>query len=807
MRTAPSQTFTAAKIAAAWGKSKRRVLEVLERFPADGSAVVRGKATPAWTVARLPVDLRDKLAGIARQRGYRDTEHLLSDPPVAWQPAIDGKPVAVSEIAEHCITLARRLQRALMPSVVRASGEAICTAAQLEARGLADYRAEFKHTITGRHWRQLLERTIDRDAGAQDFGRLELYLPEQLARRVEKNVKATGDAARLEHVRKALDLVRLPDSPTREELEFVWDSAFLELRWLADEAGDQRQAKRAVFTLLAGSCVRLAKSHSALERIFSLKWNKWLSGDCKPSALRDNRSERSGNFRAPELPEKDRIVLVARATERDGSIAPAWREARDAGELSPETEQRFLSNPHSKSHVPRAIRDAIKHDVAMLDDLHHGPRQSRLRGPYISRDYSDITPGDWHQGDDCTLPVYIREMTPTGETDLRGQFLPLVDVKTGYIYGFAFHSDRNYTAAIIRSLLVRVHDGYGLPRQGYYFENGLWKRSRLLVGRSANEITMDETEVGLREYVRFMHARMPKAKVIEGILGILQNYMNPLPGYVGRNEQSEKFERIQKQLIAARAGRIPYESFLYTRDQWITVLEEICERYNHTPQEGRLQGKTPHEAYEQGFDHGNPLTKLPKDLRYLLANHRRRERVSRQGIRIIWGGKSYTYCNDATGRLRGQEVLVWFDPEERPESITITDMERRNPVEVPRFDALPSMTATPEQLRAAHAQASSHLSYARTLYKIIAPHFARNMFRPVLADAATIEMGRQIAAGREQLQTERSREQNLAKRIATAEREVGARFAKPHRNSQRKLDGLEMLRRADELERQQGGQL
>ena len=396
------------------------------------------------------------------------------------------------------------------------------------------------------------------------------------------------------------------------------------------------------------------------------------------------------------------------------------------------------------------------------------------------------------------MPVYYWEETPAGIKAMRGQFLPLLDCQTTYIFGFALHSERNYNARIIRSLITRVHDAYGLPRQGFYFERGIWKSARVLTGRPADEIPLHESEQGLREFVRFRHAKLPRAKVVEGVLGIIQNEIEAMPGYVGRDERSDRYERVQKHLLEAARGKRPYQSFLLSKAEWEAKLTEACEKYNLEPQDGRLKRTSPREAYEQNFDYRAGLIRLPAGCRYLLANHRRVEKVTSNGIRLILGGDPYYYRSQDTGRLIGRQVLVWHDLEERPESVTITDLDRRNPIEVPRVDPVPAMTATAEQLATAKAGIEGHSAYAKTLYRIIQPRFQRNMFQPILVDTATVELGQQISAAREAVQGEEKRRQAVKRKIQTHARELGVATPKPTGNIDRKARGLEMLRQARE---------
>ena len=802
MVSATSPVYSAAQIAAALGQSKRGVLKALEAVAPGGEILQRGGKTAAWRIDQLPARWHETLAHNARQRGFRDTAHLLSAPGRAWQPEIDGAAVQFSDLAEHCLTDAQRLQRALMPSLARLTAEPPCPAAEAETKGLVEYRGVFGHGVSVQHWRRLINRTMDRAGAAADFSRVELFLAAKLARRSQTAPGYVAAGMHLQSLRRALSAVKRPTEPTANEAVFIWAQAFDELQWLVDEGTTPKVAERAVFDALAGSGVCLARTPDALKKSFQRKLARWQAGGCKPSALTDGRTLPREDAKLA-LPDEDKHALIARAVERGGRLSQAWREVQSTGELSPEIAGRYIANPANKSYVPSAVRQAIRFDVAQLEDIHHGPRQAKLNGAWIPRDYSDIRPGDWQQGDDCTLPVYYWDHTPDGVRTMRGQFLALVDVKTTYILGYALHSQEQYNARIIRSLITQVHDEYGLPKVGFYFEGNIWKRSRVLTGRKADDVPLEETELGLKEYVQFRHAGLPRAKIIEGVLGILQNEIEPMPGYCGRNEQTEKFERLQKKLREAAAGKIEPASFLMHKDQWADALDRVVAKFNNEPQGGRLNGLSPREAYEQGFDYQQRALRLPAHCRYLLANHRRVELVTKNGVRIVSGGHAYYYRSAATGPLIGQKVLVWHDVEEAPASITITDLKHRRPVEVPRVTPVPSMTATGAQLGAALRQAADHGAYAKTLYRIVKAGFQKNLFRPVHVDLNTVLLGDAIEAGREQLQAADKQRKTVARRVAAAEREIGVRFDKPHRNLERKLSGLEKLRLADELERQE----
>ena len=63
--------------------------------------------------------------------------------------------------------------------------DANLTSAEFEKLGVEDYRRVFGHSISIRHWRRLFRRTLDRDGGAKNWARLEIYLDENPARRPE----------------------------------------------------------------------------------------------------------------------------------------------------------------------------------------------------------------------------------------------------------------------------------------------------------------------------------------------------------------------------------------------------------------------------------------------------------------------------------------------------------------------------------------------------------------------------------------------------------------------------------------------
>jgi hypothetical protein len=653
--------------------------------------------------------------------------------------------------------------------------------ADIEAAGLREYRQVFGHFITARHFWRIFDQVIGRDGGKREFSHLVLYLPGRLVRKAspEAFMKYAQSLPSLASaVQTVKDACRLTDG----ERLLIWDNALSEYQHMLDLGSSDGRARRVIISALDASGLSLALSREALARNFCRKLDRWITGGGRPSAIRDLRLENPG--RAPRFNlTKDDLDLLVAHTLAKGDLRRAWREALRDGLLSPGVAAAYLANPSSKSYVPASVSRVVLPEAERLRPWHLGPRQAKLNGAYITRDWSDTFPGDWYQADDTTLPVYYWEEDESGQLRvMRGQFLPMIDVRTNRILSFALHSERNYTAAVIRGLILRTHDTYGLPRRGFHFENGIWRKAKLIKGvqqASGADIDPTETESGLREWVGFMHSKPgnARAKKVERVIGMLQALMEDQPGYCGRNEQTEKFERVQRNKLDVEAGRVhPSKCFLH-RDEWIHRLEQICADYNEESQDGALAGLSPRAAWESLFEHTKPLIKLTQGTRWLLANHRAVLKVTRNGLTIRANGKNWVFRNDVTAGLIGREVHVYFNPEDMSSCFVKLSPSDSTASVIPLAPAIPATTATREQMNAAQASVNTHNRSLHTRYKEIAPHFPVNgpsPFRPVIADDATIECGREIAADQEAIKSAQKSETTAIRRTNKLRRELNA---------------------------------
>lgn len=728
--------FTAAQISVALGRTPRGVRKALKKVTPAAAEIVCGQRTAVWSLSRLPDSIRRPLVTAAAARGFADAGKFLATPPVRWEP-----PTPLAEVTDAGITKARQLRDAFA-GTLRRRNDLGMSDADFRQRGLADFRGTFGYVVSEKQWKRLLDRTVSRDGGAEDWSRLEIYLDENCARKAP----ASGVAAVTlgnEHrpLRDLMASFQKPAEPTKAERVLLWQTTFDRYSDLIEDGATARAVRRSLVAFLAAHAPSLAKTAHALHVAFTAKLATWQAAGGKPSALQDRRGA-TNETRTLAIGDDDKKTLLAFAAKHGGGLSQGWREALRRGALSAELVGRYIENPGCKSYVPRAIRAQLGNDLNLLDDLMHGPRQAKLGGAFIERNPNAFHAGDWMQGDDCTLPILYSEETAAGVRLMRGQLLAMIDPRTTYILGFVLISappDRpsTYSAWHIRNLITTVHDTYGLPRKGFYFENGTW-RAKLLTGNAAD---WTETETGLREFgLRFIHAKLPRAKVIERIFGALQNTMEAEPGCVGRGWHNDRYERPERAKRFVESGKVQAGEHFYSRDEWIERIGQIVERYNDEPQGGKyLDGISPREGYERHFGK-EPLVRLPDAAGCLLANERKRLKVGRNGITFRAGRADapFTYKNEQTGALIGRGVEIFFN-RESPEVLGVRHPDSGEMLAVRRATFVPGMDADEETLAQAFAENDTHDSYKRALYRAVRPHFsaqfmARPIFRPTLIE-------------------------------------------------------------------------
>jgi hypothetical protein len=777
--------FTAAQIAHALGCSKQNVHQRLAAVPHDGEQMNGGNLAKAWRIDSLPPTILRQLSDKAEAKRYRTVADLLREPFNRYET-----PIPLAEIAPSALESARKL-RAAMHGVLPLRNDASISAEQIATQGVEAYKREFGYTISARHWRRLLDRANERDNGAEEWSRLEIYVEENPPSISSRRPISIARERGLEVLESAMTTVAGISALSCTQKIYVWTKSCDELRSQLDSGTNTKKAKRAIVKVLLASGL-LGTDKETIRRNLNRHWTAYGLNEGK---LIDRRAIRDQRAR---LPEEDQKKLVARSLDCGGRVSQAVRELRNGGELSEATLARTISNPLRKSYVPSSIRREITPEVNRLMPLHHGEREHELRGPYVPQDYDHIAAGQAMQLDDVTLPVWFWEQdpeSPGGRFFGRGQWILAIDVRSRMILGHALHSAAVYNMRIVRGLLLRVHDIYGLP-EALVLERGMWRTARIIKG-DQSELDIAHTEQGLREFgIRFHHRTKPRGKIIERVIGLLQNQMERLPGYVGRDERDDRFERVQEQIRAVQSGREHPSSHFLSKSDWLLQLDQIILRYNHERQQGKLQS-SPAEAWNtnllpQGTVH------LGSRARYLLAHHKKDVKVQPRGILLAESLGGGLYYNEITGRFVGQRMLAWINPDEL-EAITLTSLDRRDgPYIVEKAEALSPIDASESELARAQMKIGTHNDYARTKYRVIQDQLARRNFRPLLVDRATIELGEKIEAQSSAIKHERQKKNRLVRTAQKAVRSRGINVRVDAKNAQRAAASAELIEEAYE---------
>jgi hypothetical protein len=726
MNPPANNPFTATQIARATGITRQAVHAVLKAIAAGDLVSSPGKDIVGWGFADLPMDWQLEITRRAVKRGFENGERFLANLPEPWKC-----PLAWDQVPEHQKDKAVKLQKALARALaMRGTGSA--AAGEVELAGLEDFKAEFGYSISPRHWRRLLHRTIERDAGEENWQGLAIYLDV----RAFAAPSAMPAAVRNEYQHRELDAVIAAlenrQHPTPADRQFLWDAAFRHYESQTGQLADSTKGNQARRTFKASLAHYLFKAfpertlcatEASLRRRFDEKLDLWRQQGRTPEALQDGRPMKSGNFRRPDFTE-DLKKIRNQAILLDGNEALAHRMLRERGELSAEFCDYYPYDlRRDKSALPEAVSKAIGASVEMCLPLRRGPWQAKMRGPYIPRDWSGVRPGDWFNADDVTWNHYFKERHADGRWHItRGECLLMTDLRTGNPLDFLLIPGK-YNGEHVRSLVLRVHDVVGLPRCGFYFEKGVWA-SRLVTGdnRQGTPVHWREAENGLCSQglqLSVRHATTPRAKPIEGLLHILQDRMRCIPGFVGFSEREYDAERMQTLIARAHRGDAAALEQFPTTAEWRDRITAVLGEFAHDPQNGKmLEGLAPAEAWAAEIPH-HSLKQLPKEARYVLATHQKKVTVRQEGIVLTIRGKRLLYFNEHTGPLIGQEVLAFYSLE-MPELLTVCDMNRQNYFSVARVE-LPAMSATKEQLEEVNRLRKGHMAHAKGIFGDI-PH-------------------------------------------------------------------------------------
>jgi hypothetical protein len=315
--------FTAARLAALLGLAKRSVRERLKTVDPSGTVLAGGNPAQGWHFADLPTDWRETVVGLAKRQGYRDVFALNAAPPALWQPE-----VPLVRLADRTIDKARRLQRALLPMLGRM--EDGLPAAEFNALGIRCYQDAFGYGISPEHFAALLERTVKRDGGREDWERLEIYLDTKTAKR-EATKPSAKEPAGAGEIAEVLALFKDRSKPTREETALLYARAFEVWEGMQSGGRTAGKTKADLLQTLHQLAPFLASSVESLRKLFTRNHARWLDGGRKPrpswiGARRSPAGSASWRFPSPTWIRSPatRCCIAAGGSAKRG--ASCWNE-------------------------------------------------------------------------------------------------------------------------------------------------------------------------------------------------------------------------------------------------------------------------------------------------------------------------------------------------------------------------------------------------------------------------------------------------------------------------------------------------
>jgi hypothetical protein len=374
--------------------------------------------------------------------------------------------------------------------------------------------------------------------------------------------------------------------------------------------------------------------------------------------------------------------------------------------------------PASRSHrprCPRAIRRQVAKEITALKQHHVRPHFNSNNVAPMTRDWSNVYAQDIYECDDKTLDVLCRVTVEDNgvqvDKEIRCQFLPMIDVKSGYVLDFVLIGESNYNSISVRTLINRVCKKYGLPNS-FSFERGLWKNGKLL-GNNATGKPFAEVENFARRIGVMIHHALPgraRTKIVETVIRLLDRKMYGWPGYIGKDEMHQKFERAR-------------ENGLWTFDELFTHLVEAVADYNNTPSNSIVKDGylTPNEVWKEcrrKDERGQivPAVKIPAQFEYLLAEHCAEVTVRDYGVKTSIGREQFQFHSaelvDFMSGLQGQKVKLWFDPG-NTDSAVVTDLKEERFFPVTRVPNSPAHAVTPADFQMFAAASAPYRTYMR----------------------------------------------------------------------------------------------
>jgi hypothetical protein len=667
--SATPQQFTATQIARALGKSRQAAQRLLCGVAPSATMIVGGNPASVWCIASLPKVITDALTARAALLEYASTEELFARPVSVWKPS-----VPLNKISQPCIHSASKLQRALRRALVLQDNINV-SRVERERIGLEDYAKEFGAVISDRYLRKLIKRTMDRDGGAGNWDRLEIYLPEKPETKKASPQTVLRLAPELCGLHEFVSTVKTPNVYHQES---TWTLAFASYQKLKSAGVPSKRAARQVRSLLASYAQYLAPSRDALLKAFNRRLQNFEAsgGDCR--AVLDRRTGNGERIELTDALLRDIEKLRAStAFANGGRVNSAWREMYP--DLSEETRNRW---PFS-IEAPRKIHELlVREKVDALTARHmRGKLTVRRMIGGVERSWEGIPSMHEWVMDDWTSNIEVTRKLRDGTWELfMPQIVAVMDSASRKFVGWAISSDKGPTAELVCAAALDGFKTHGVPdsigvENGFVFGNAL--------NINGKEDDQGRTVVaGLAQYgcsIRHFDKMSPTSKSeLEKAFDILQRRQERHPGYAGRLQMLDAPEVFKSEGRKIRSGKVAGAEYRYTFQEFVKIMGDIFAQYNSTPQNGKLKGISPNEAHELLRDKTNPHTEFRPELEWILANARYRVHVEVGGVRFTHYGQSIRVRGGRLPSLVGEDLWALVERDD-PSLVTFMNLKFSDP--------------------------------------------------------------------------------------------------------------------------------
>ena len=803
------KTYTASQLAAVLSRTRQAIYAALSDTPTTATRQISGQSVRAWHLSGLPEGIRNDLAAVAQHRN-RPVEDLLADPPRSWTA-----PKPFADLPVNFQLEAEQWRNALALPLARRQ-----ELPEREWKELArqQCRRVFGREISDNTWLAHLDVVVNRDNGFEHWQRVALFVAESAyARSPALPRAALGLQGLHRELNETIATLDNKSRPTLDDRAYLLDAAFAHFEKLCQEhpeRSDQKQIRRSLVHFLHSALPALARTGAALCSLFDRKLTAWRIGGRTVSAIADQRPLNSGQT-AKKLCPECRERFKGAAVDLDGDRRQAWRRLHLQKLLCPECMGKWKFNVReNKSYLPASLDRDVSPDIQAALVNRRGPKFSRLCSPYVIRDHSNYGPGDFFEADDATLNhvFFAWDTDATGRPYVgRGECLLAIDRRTDYGLGYELilgdpDAAARYTSAHIRLLWLHVHDRLGLCHRGLWHENGVWA-ARLINGQSMHGWQFNpwrQIEHGLRDPrigigVRNTIAGNPRSKLIERVIGTLQQRTRCQAGFVGFNERLDKREVVSDFIARVKRGQEHPGNELLQVSEYRKLLDAELMAFADETQNGhRLPSVSPKEAWLNGIGKfpglmDRPLRQLGVQARYLLATHNREVEVKAQGrcqgIYFKIGRQPFAFWGPELEPWQNRKIEVRLHLEEPDLLVCIPPGAEPFAMKARVLDA---NDATPEQLSETARARSSWMRRGKVIYDNLPHPLIRTISRDNDHDAATRELGAFVNAATERHRTEQqvhARKLGDVRRAATA---LGAAIPAAPRNVQRVKEGLDL---------------